>query len=82
MIKKLSKLGNSFAILIDKPILDLLGIEETTRLKITTDGNVLIIEPIQEMSESELLSSDEKFREKYELLAAKYSVTLKKLSEN
>ena len=46
MIKKLSKYGNSMAIIIDKPILELLGISEDTPLKIKTDGTRITIEPI------------------------------------
>ena len=47
MIKKLSKYGNSFAIIIDKPILELLNITYNTSLKIKTDGEKIIIEPIK-----------------------------------
>jgi len=35
MIKKLSKHGNSLALVIDKPILELLGIDEETELEFT-----------------------------------------------
>ena len=47
MKKRLSKHGNSLAIIIDKPILDLLSINEKTVLSISTDGSeiVFIIEP-------------------------------------
>ncbi len=38
MIKRLTKHGNSFALLIDRPILDLLKIRPDTPLEITTDG--------------------------------------------
>lgn len=41
--KKLSKHGNSLALVIDKPILELLGIDEDTQLEITTDGHSLRI---------------------------------------
>ena len=40
MIKKLSKHGNSLALVIDRSILDLLGIDEKTSLEISTDGEV------------------------------------------
>jgi antitoxin component of MazEF toxin-antitoxin module len=45
MIKKLSKHGNSLALVIDRPILDLLGIDEGTSLDISTDGQALVIVP-------------------------------------
>ena len=47
MIKKLIKHGNSYAIIIDKPILELLKIQEDTPLEIITlDGKSLNISPI------------------------------------
>ncbi len=45
MIKTLTTHGNSLALIIDKPILDLLNITIDTPLKITTDGESLIISP-------------------------------------
>jgi antitoxin MazE len=45
MVKTLTKHGNSLALVIDKPILDLLKIEADTPLEITTDGQRLMIEP-------------------------------------
>lgn len=45
MQKKLSRHGNSLALVIDRGVLDLLNIQENTLLNITTDGNVLIIAP-------------------------------------
>jgi hypothetical protein len=46
MEKKLSAVGNSLAVVIDKPIRKLLGIGSKTRVKIWTDGRRLVIEPI------------------------------------
>ena len=45
MVKTLTKHGNSLALVIDKPILDLLKIEADTPLSISTDGRCLIIAP-------------------------------------
>ena len=45
MVKTLTKHGNSLALVIDKPILDLLKIGADTPLEITTDGQRLMIEP-------------------------------------
>ncbi len=39
MLKKLTKHGNSLALVIDRPILDLLKIDTETPLDISTDGN-------------------------------------------
>jgi antitoxin component of MazEF toxin-antitoxin module len=45
MIKKLTRHGNSMALVIDKPILEILNIAPGTPLKITTDGRSLTITP-------------------------------------
>jgi len=79
MIKKFSKHGNSLAILIDKPILDLLNIGENTSVKIKTDGTNIIIEPIKE---STIISKNSNVQELYEDIVKKYDKVLKKLSKN
>jgi antitoxin MazE len=48
MKKKLSAVGNSLGIVIEKPILELLGINRETELEMTTDGQRLIIEPVKQ----------------------------------
>lgn len=82
MIKKLSKHGNSLAILIDKPILDLLNINENTQVKIKTDGINIIIEPIKKQPKSLKISDDTKMQSLYEELIEKYDAVLKKLAKN
>jgi len=56
IIKKLTKHGNSLALIIDRPVLDLLKIEVDTPLEISTDGQVLIIAPV----------ADEERRDKFQ----------------
>lgn len=51
MKKNLIVVGNSLGIIIEKPILDLLGISKETKLEMKTDGHRLIIEPIKEESD-------------------------------
>ena len=46
MVKKLTKHGNSMALVLDKPILDLLRIDAETPLEISTDGTALVIVPV------------------------------------
>lgn len=46
MIKHLTPHGNSSALVIDKAILELLGISQKTALEVTTDGKNLIISPM------------------------------------
>jgi antitoxin component of MazEF toxin-antitoxin module len=47
MVKKLTKHGNSLALVIDRPVLELLKIEADTPLEVSTDGQVLIIAPVR-----------------------------------
>lgn len=47
MIKKLVAHGNSAALIIDKPIMDLLRVDMTTPLEVSTDGKNLIISPVE-----------------------------------
>jgi antitoxin MazE len=45
VVKKLTRHGNSLALVIDRPILDLLKIDPETPLDVTTDGKHLIVAP-------------------------------------
>lgn len=49
MRKTLSTIGDDLGIVIEKPILELLGITRDTELEITTDGTRLIVEPVREV---------------------------------
>lgn len=77
MQKNLTKHGNSFALIIDKPILELLHIEPTTPLEITTNGEVLIIRPVR----GEKKERKRNFKQALDVVNQQYSKTLKKLSE-
>ena len=48
MIKNLVKHGNSWALVIDKPILELLKINPESPLEISTDGQTLKVAPASE----------------------------------
>jgi len=47
MVKKLSAIGNSLGLILERPILELLDINEDTPLEITIDGESLIIRPVR-----------------------------------
>ncbi|MDD4890587.1 MAG: AbrB/MazE/SpoVT family DNA-binding domain-containing protein [Phycisphaerae bacterium] len=47
MVKTLTRHGNSYAVVIDKPVLDLLNITPQTPLEITTDGQTLVLTPMR-----------------------------------
>lgn len=75
MLKKLTRHGNSWALVIDKPVLELLNIDPANPLEITTDGQTLIVAPV----------SDSRRRAKFEAALKKtnkkYGRTLKRLAD-
>ena len=48
MIKTLTKHGNSAALVIERPILELLGATAETSFEVVTDGHALILTPIKD----------------------------------
>ena len=79
MEKKLSKLGNSKALVLDKTILKLLNIKnDMVEMKIV--GNTLVISSVQR-GKKKTISKDEKIQKAYEKVVERYSNTLKKLAE-
>jgi antitoxin component of MazEF toxin-antitoxin module len=75
MIKTMIQHGNSSALVIDKPIMDLLNIEQSTPLEIATDGKNIIISPIRETNRLERLNSS------LNKVNKKHADTLKKLAK-
>jgi antitoxin component of MazEF toxin-antitoxin module len=75
MMKKLIKHGNSLALVIEKPVLDLLGAGPETSFDITTDGHALVLVPIKDAKRQKA------FKSALSKVNEKYSRTLKKLAE-
>jgi len=50
MRKKLTRQGNSAALVIDKPLLELLGLEAGSSVDVQTDGTSLLIRPVRSLS--------------------------------
>ncbi len=75
MTKALTKHGNSLALVIEKPILELLGADADTRFDVTTDGKVLVLSPIVDIEKKQ------KVKSALSKVNARYSNTLKKLAE-
>jgi antitoxin component of MazEF toxin-antitoxin module len=48
MVKRLTRTGNSLALVLDKPLLEQLGIDENTPLEISTNGDVLVVTPVRD----------------------------------
>lgn len=75
MIKTLTKHGNSMALVIEKPILDLLGADAGTSFDVTTDGQALIFTPVHDAKRGRAFQSG------LAKVNRKYSKALKKLAE-
>ena len=75
MVKTLTKHGNSMALVIDKPILDLLNINDETPLTVTTDGMSLVISPLTDAQE------EAKFRAAMKKAHKRFGRMLKELAE-
>ncbi len=56
MLKKLVKYGNSWSLVIDKAILELLEIDESGVVKLQTDGKSLMITPVKESQKKAAIS--------------------------
>jgi antitoxin MazE len=75
LLKKLTKHGNSFALVIDRPILDLLKIDPETPLDISTDGERLIVTRV------DISSRRKKFDAAQAWAHKRYGKTFQKLAE-
>lgn len=75
MIKTLTAHGNSAALIIDKAILELLGISMSTPLKIVTDGKSLIVSPLPDGDRGE------SFKAALNKVNKMHGKTLRKLGE-
>lgn len=75
MIKRLVSHGNSAALVIDKPILELLHVDMDTPLEIATDGKNLIISPVQNGRRAA------KIKAAIDKVNKRHSGTLKRLAE-
>ncbi|MDR2390528.1 MAG: AbrB/MazE/SpoVT family DNA-binding domain-containing protein [Planctomycetota bacterium] len=75
MIKTLTRHGNSYAVVIDKPILELLNIAPETPLEISTDGNSILIAPAQDFAKAARLNQARKD------MIKKYGETFRRLAK-
>jgi antitoxin MazE len=75
MIKTLTRHGNSLALVIEKPILEILGADAATPFEISTDGQVLMLTPVKDARRRK------KFKAALDKANAKYSKALKNLAE-
>ncbi len=75
MTKKLTKHGNSVAVVIDQPILEMMGLEAGSEVDFSTDGKVLIMSPVSNLKHRKKVAAA------LEEVNKKYGRALKRLAE-
>ncbi len=75
MEKSLIKHGNSLALVIDKPILEMLQIAADTKLELTTNGDAILLTPIRDYDRQE------RIRKSLQKINDKFGDDLKRLAE-
>jgi len=74
MIKRLTRHGNSMALIIERSVLDLLRIDNDTPLEVSTDGNVLVISPVRDARKRK------RFEQALDRVNRRYGRALKRLA--
>lgn len=75
MRKKLTRTGNSLALVLDRELLEQLGIEAETPLELSTDGRVLVVSPVRPKRR------DARLKEVMERAHSRYAGVFRKLAE-
>ena len=74
MLKRLTRHGNSLALVLDKGVIELLNIDAETLLEISTDGSLLLIAPVRDEKRRR------KFNDALEKTNVRYGRALKRLA--
>ena len=75
MTKTLTKHGNSYAMVIDKPILGLIHATPETPFEIISDGRSLVLTPIRDDA------TEKKFDDAVAMLHRRFGKAMKRLAE-
>ena len=75
MFKTLTKHGNSYALVIDKPILELLRVSPDTSFEIVTDGQCLVLAPVRDPAQ------EKKFQDALSMVHKRFGRAMKRLAE-
>ncbi len=75
MVRKLVRHGDGYAVVIDKPIMELLKIDADTPIEMSTDGERIVITPQNGQAEKN------DFRKDLEDFGDKYANMLKRLAD-
>lgn len=75
MIKTLTKHGNSYALVIEKPILELLGVGPEASFEVVTDGQCMVLTPLRDPARKK------RFEDALEEVNKRFGRALKRLAE-
>ena len=75
MIKQLRKVGNSTALLLDKPLLELLGVKERGHVQLTFTSGSLVVTPVDPQP-----VTDERFQDCLDRVFDDWGSVLKRLA--
>jgi antitoxin component of MazEF toxin-antitoxin module len=75
MKKKLTRTGNSVALVLDKPMLKQLGVDETSEVEVSMNGDVLVMTPVRDDAR------DEDFRRSADKIHSKYAGLFRRLAK-
>ena len=76
MITKLTRTDNGVALLLDKPLLDELGLDENSEVELSTNGQVLVVTPKRNAARGR------KFRETAAKINEKYAGVFRRRSDS
>jgi antitoxin MazE len=75
MKKRLTRTGNSVALVLDRPLLEATGLDAESTVEISTDGDVIVLTPVRSKKRTARLDSA------LEAINARYSGVFKRLAE-
>jgi antitoxin MazE len=75
MRKKLTRTGNSVALVLDKPLLEQLGLDENSEVEVSTDGELVVITPVRDPER------EKKFRMAADKINRQYAGLFRRLAE-
>ena len=75
MIKKLTRTGNSVALVLDKGLLEAANLDPDAPVEISTDGKVIVISPVQSDKRRQKIARG------LSAMHAKYAGAFKRLAE-
>lgn len=75
MRKRLTRTGNSLALVLDRPLLEAAGIDAETTVEVSTNGDVIIVTPVRSNKRAAKLGAA------LEEINARYAGVFKRLAE-